>query len=160
MLLQKGGQYISWKSIESLYLTESATSTPGVRLCHKLTKDHVWLTSYTRMRVNLAAQVRILFLIAVMSFTELGPQLLKLPNVDYLLSEVFSQDPLERYFSRQRHRGESNDNPTAEQVPLSGMTLIQQQAIYRDLKTMNVDQEVSNLSASQPLKKRPRITRQ
>ena len=42
-----------------------------------------------------------LFLIAVKSFTELGPQLLKLPNVDYLLSEVFSQDPLERYFSRQ-----------------------------------------------------------
>ena len=27
-----------------------------------------------------------LFLIAVMSFTELGPQLLKLPNVDYFLS--------------------------------------------------------------------------
>ena len=60
LLIQKGGQYISWKSIESLYLTESATSTPGVHLCHKLTKDHVWLTSYTTMRVNLAAQVRIL----------------------------------------------------------------------------------------------------
>ena len=95
-----------------------------------------------------------------MSFTELGPQLLKLPNVDYLLSEVFSQDPLERYFSRQRHRGGNNDNLTAEQVPRSGMTLIQQQAIYRDLKTMNVEQDISNLSASQPLKKRPRITRQ
>ena len=73
--------------------------------------------------------------IAVMSFTELGPQLLKLPNVDYLLSEVFSQDHLEHY-SCQRHCGGSNDNPTAEQDPLSGMTLIQQQAIYRDLKTM------------------------
>ena len=42
-----------------------------------------------------------LFLIAVMYFTELGPQLLKLPNVDYLLSNVFSQDPLEHYFSHQ-----------------------------------------------------------
>ena len=100
-----------------------------------------------------------LFLIAVMSFTELGPQLLKLPNVDYLLSEVFSQDPLECYFSRQQHRGGSNDNPTTEQVPLSGMTLIQQ-AIYRDLKTMNVEHKVSNLSASQPLKKCPRLTQQ
>ena len=98
-----------------------------------------------------------LFLLAVKSFTELGPQLLKLPTVDYLLSEVFSQDPLEHYFSCQRHRGGSNDNPTAEQVPLNAITLIQQQAIYRDLKTMNVEQEVSNLSASQPLKKRPRI---
>ena len=98
-----------------------------------------------------------LFLIAVKSFTELGPQLLKLPNVDYLLSEVFLQDPLERYFSHQWHRGGSNDNPTAEQVPLNAITLIQQQAIYRDLKTMNVEQEVSNLSASQPFKKCPRI---
>lgn len=29
----------------------------GVQMCHKLTKDHVWLTSFTRMRVYLAAQV-------------------------------------------------------------------------------------------------------
>ena len=45
--------------------------------------------------------------------TKLGPQLLKIPNVKYLLSEVFSQDPLERHFSHQRHCGGSNDNPTA-----------------------------------------------
>ena len=96
------------------------------------------------------------FLIIVKSFTELGPQLLRIPNVEYLLSEVFSQDPLERYFSRQRHRGGSNDNPSAEQVPLNAMTLIQQQAIYRDIKTMNIEQEVSTLSACQPLKKRQR----
>ncbi len=25
---------------------ETTTTTPGVRLCHKLTKDHVWLTSF------------------------------------------------------------------------------------------------------------------
>ena len=42
---------------------------------------------------------------AVKSFTELGPQLLRLPGVKYLLSEVFSQDPLEQYFSCQCHRG-------------------------------------------------------
>ena len=79
-----------------------------------------------------------LFPIAVMSFNELGPQLLKLPNLDYLLSNnVLSQDPLEHYFSHQI-----------------------QQVIYRDLKTMDVEQEVSNLSASQPLKKCPRITLQ
>ena len=59
----------------------------------------------------------LLFQIAVSSFVELGRQLLQLPNVNYLLSEVFSQDPLERYFSRQRHRGGSNENPTAFQVP-------------------------------------------
>ena len=56
---KKKGQTISWKWIERLYLMESSTETPGVRLCHKLTRDHVWLTSFTRMRVNLAAQVRL-----------------------------------------------------------------------------------------------------
>ena len=32
----------------------------------------------------------------------------------YLLSEVFSQDPVEGYFSKQRHRGGGNENPTVE----------------------------------------------
>jgi len=51
---------------------------------------------------------------AMLSFSELSPKLLNIPNVKYLLSEVFSQDPLERYFSKQRHCGGSNENPTAE----------------------------------------------
>ena len=76
--------------------------------------------------------------------------------MDYLLGEVFLQDPLECYFSRQRHHGGSNDNPTAEQVPLNAMTLNQQQSLYRDLKTMNIQQgPIENVNESQPLKKRP-----
>ena len=99
--------------------------------------------------------------ISVNSFTELGPKLLKVPGVNYILSEVFSQDPLERYFSRQRHRGGSNDNPTAFQVPFNASTLIQQQRIYKDLKTMNVTSVVEHdepylESVCQPLKKRHR----
>ena len=41
--------------------------------------------------------------------------LLTLPGVtgQYLLSEHFSQDPLENYFSRQRASGGRCDNPTA-----------------------------------------------
>ena len=31
--------------------------TGGLRLCPKLTRDHIWLTSFSRMRVYLAAQV-------------------------------------------------------------------------------------------------------
>lgn len=96
---------------------------------------------------------------AVKSFTELGPTLVNLPGVDYLLSEVFSQDPLERYFSRQRHRGGSNDNPTAYQVPYNAATLVQQRSTYRDLKTMNVQADLENIdlsAVSQPLPKRPR----
>ena len=96
---------------------------------------------------------------AVKSFTELAPQLLSLPNAPYLLSEVFSQDPLERYFSRQRHRGGSNDNPTVCQVSHNATTLVQQQAIYHDLKTMNIQSANESLDvqvATQPLLKRPR----
>ena len=93
----------------------------------------------------------------VHSFTELGPALLKLPGVKYLLSEVFSQDPLERYFSRQRHRGGSNDSPTAYQVPYSASTLVQQKSIYRDLKTMNVEpEEMERSHCYDPLQKRRR----
>ena len=94
------------------------------------------------------------------SFTEVGLKLLSLPGVQYLLSEVLLQDPLERYFSRQRHRGGSNENPTAHQVPYNAATLVQQQTVYRDLKSMNVEANIQNLglhvSASQPLHKRPR----
>lgn len=97
------------------------------------------------------------------SFTELGRKLLRLPGVKYILSEVFSQDPLERYFSRQRHRGGSNDNPTAFQVPYSASTLVQQKSVYKDLKTMNVEPEehvddTDSHEASIPLKKRKRST--
>lgn len=100
-----------------------------------------------------------LSIFAVNSFVELAPQLLKLPGVEYLLSEVFSQDPLEWYFARQRHKGGSNDNPTAHQVPLNAITLLQQQAVYKDIKTMNVEAAGTNNSsaeASQPLRKRAR----
>lgn len=97
--------------------------------------------------------------LAVKSFTELGPRLLQLEGVKYLLSEVFSQDPLERYFSKQRHRGGSCDNPTAYQVPYNASTLHQQKSVYSDLKTMNVQPacEEDQLDVvSEPLQKRPR----
>ena len=41
---------------------EMNSITPGVRLCHKLTKYHVWLTPYAKMKVNLAAQVSLMVL--------------------------------------------------------------------------------------------------
>lgn len=97
----------------------------------------------------------------VQSFIELGPQLLQLEGVEYLLSEVFSQDPLERYFSRQRHRGGSCENPTAHLVQHNAATLVQQKAMYRDLKTMNVQAEEIHLDdVSEPLPKRPRKSKQ
>ena len=80
--------------------------------------------------------------------------------MQYLLSEVFSQDPLERYFSKQRHRGGSCDNPTALQVPYNASTLVQQNSVYRDLKTMNVEpvQDFNLEAISRPLQKRAWVT--
>ena len=56
----------------------------------------------------------------------------------YLLSEVFSQDPVERYFSQQRHRGGGNENPTVERFRTNAAILMQRQQNRHDLKTMNV----------------------
>ena len=92
----------------------------------------------------------------VHSFAELVPKLLEIHSVEYVLSEVFSQDPLERYFSKQRHRGGSNENPTAQQVPYSASTLVQQKLVYGDLKTMNIEAEQKDVNLNEPIKKRPR----
>lgn len=58
----------------------------------------------------------VLFLCTVKSFVELARYLLKLPEVSghYLLSERFSQDPIENYFGRQRAAGGYSQNPTVQ----------------------------------------------
>ena len=52
----------------------------------------------------------------VHSFVALAQLLLQSPAVTYLLSEKFTQDPLEMHFSKHRGAGGCNDNPTVEQV--------------------------------------------
>ncbi|KAL5499490.1 hypothetical protein EMCRGX_G010918 [Ephydatia muelleri] len=56
---------------------------------------------------------------------------------------VFSQDPIEIYFSHQRHCGGSRDNPSVLEFCNNTATLIQQRSIYRDGKTMNVKAQES-----------------
>ena len=70
------------------------------------------------------------------SFCQLAPKLVSNSSC-YLLSEVFSQDPIEGYFSKQRHRGGGNENPTVEQFRINSAILMQQQQVSHDLKTMN-----------------------
>lgn len=94
-------------------------------------------------------------LLPVKSFCELAPLLLRADDVEYLLSEVFSQDSLEAYFSRQRHCGGSCDNPSVDQFYKNTATLVQQREIYRDIKTMNVrGREPSTEVCSEPIPKR------
>ena len=89
------------------------------------------------------------------SFCELAPKLLRADDVDYLLSEAFSQDPLEAYFSRQRHKGGGCDNPSVKQFYYNTASLVQQREMYQDLKTMNV-QKTSDIdpACDEPLAKR------
>ena len=49
------------------------------------------------------------------SFVSLAKELLSEDGVQFLLSEKFSQDPLEEYFSRQRGVGGRFDNPDVHQ---------------------------------------------
>ena len=57
------------------------------------------------------------------------------------------------YFSHQWHHGGSNDNPTAKQVPFSAATLVQQQSMYRDIKTMNIEGEDRTTSGIEAMSK-------
>ena len=113
--------------------------------------DKTWIENYRFAK----QQSHFCWYVYVLIYSELihrvGPKLLSLPGVSYLLSEVFC------YFSRQHHRGGSNDNHTAYQVPFNASTLVQQQNVYRDPCTMNVEADDSQLSTViQPLCKRQR----
>ena len=49
------------------------------------------------------------------SFVEVTTQLLSVPGVTYLLSERFSQDPVEAFFGKQRYKGGRSDNPSVKE---------------------------------------------
>jgi hypothetical protein len=106
---------------------------------------------------TLTCPTLLLQLHTVLSFCELAPELLAAEDVDYLLSEAFSQDPLEAYFSRQRHKGGGCDNPGVQQFYYNTASLVQQREVYQDIKTMNV-QKTSNIDkeCDVPLPKRKR----
>ena len=51
---------------------------------------------------------------AVYSFIDLAKSLLTLDGSRFLLSEWFTQDPVEAFLGKQRARGGRSDNPTAK----------------------------------------------
>lgn len=61
---QCNGKTISWNHLSDLYLLDNdpTKTTPGLRLDPKLKYEHVHLTSFSRMRVDLAAQVSKLYI--------------------------------------------------------------------------------------------------
>ena len=58
MYIQCNGKDIAWKHLEELYLLDT-TSGNGLRLVPKLKYEHIHLTTFSKMRVDLAAQVTI-----------------------------------------------------------------------------------------------------
>ena len=54
--LQNNGQDIVWSHLVSLYESDAGKGS-GLVMAHKLTYEHIYLTSFSKMRVDLAAQV-------------------------------------------------------------------------------------------------------
>ena len=67
ILLQRHGLFILWKHVKNLYDKTSgmAVQSKGLSLLPKLKLEHIQLTSYSRMRVDLAAQVSISVLVVI-----------------------------------------------------------------------------------------------
>jgi hypothetical protein len=55
-LLQINGQHILWDYLRELYNKTQLDS--GLYICRQLKFEHINLTSYSKMKVNLAAQVK------------------------------------------------------------------------------------------------------
>ena len=67
ILLQRRGLFILWKHVKNLYDKTSGmvVQSKGLSLLPKLKLEHIQLTSYSRMRVDLAAQVSISVLVVI-----------------------------------------------------------------------------------------------
>ena len=68
IIAQNDGWFISWSHIRKLYENDMATGM-GIRLVPKLKYEHISLNSFSKMRVDLAAQVNINFKYYTMSYT-------------------------------------------------------------------------------------------
>ncbi|XP_072042699.1 uncharacterized protein [Amphiura filiformis] len=82
-----------------------------------------FLTKEEKKRLCLSPQTLEGLRITVYSFVALTRKLLQLPGVHPILSEKFTQDPLEQYFSRQRASGGGNDNPTVAEFTNNTLSL-------------------------------------
>ena len=59
--LQCNGSPVDWKLIVELYERKAGmcTDTPGLSIVPKIKYEHIHLTSFSKMRVDLAAQVSV-----------------------------------------------------------------------------------------------------
>ena len=119
----------------------------------------IWTFIYTEAKV-----IRLFYLPTVRSFCELTRYLLgfEMAKTPYLLSEHFSQDPIENYFGQQRSQGGWSQNPTVQACLTSAQSLRVQGSLAmmplrgnsRRKKRLFKDKE--EVIDDKPLPKRPR----
>lgn len=99
--------------------------------------------------------------ISVHSFVELAQSLLALPEVSYLLSEKFCQDPIESFFGKQRGHGGRNENPSVKQFLENTNSLRMQGSAALEPLRGNCRKRAASCSApdNTPLPKRKRSTK-
>ena len=98
---------------------------------------------------------------AVTSFVEAARYLLQYPGFQFLLSERFTQDPLEAFFCMQRQKGGGSDNPTALQFTYHASSLrIQRSTAPSARSNVRGSKHVREETVDDtPLAKRPRISK-
>ncbi len=98
--------------------------------------------------------------IVVYSFTELAPKLLSLEGAKFLLSEVFNQDPVEIYFSKQRARCGRGDNPSVKQFLDNAQGLSASKSLTlgncSNIQKRKIEHNIEELSAPLPKRKKQR----
>ena len=78
--MQRKGNSIEWKHLFRLYYSDAGADRvcPGLRMATKLKREHLYLTSFSKMRVDLAAQVCNLYftiyIISNMQNMHVGPE--------------------------------------------------------------------------------------
>lgn len=82
------------------------------------------------------------------SFVEVVRYLFSIPGVKFVLSDRFSQDPLEKYFGNQRQRGGTNENPSVQQMVHNASAL-------RALRSVTLNSVRGNCGRSKAHKRPP-----
>ena len=93
---------------------------------------------------------------------DLSTTLLAIPGVQYILSEKLSQDPIERFFGKQRAAGGRSDNPTVQDFCNSTVSLRVQGSAALDpvrgnCEAKRLSNPLDELKA--PLAKRKRLSK-
>ena len=93
------------------------------------------------------------FSLSVNSFVNLAKEVLDIDGVQFLLSERFSQDPLEEHFGRHRRRGGCNDNPSLVEYGRQEISInVMKSTMMRDIRgnTRGSDRDNAKMDINAP----------